>query len=199
MTRNALFLALGLFFCSCSFDAEEQELCFIGDSITYLWDVEYYFPNYVITKHAVSGAGLAHVNKWNVEDCSKKTTVLLIGTNDIGYWKSTEKNIEYFRSEFTSEFLKTAQRIDAEPLIVISILPRNEWGKQDTLVTANIKEQNRELRQMLSREMPNSLFIDVYDQFIYKGNQIREDLFKDGLHPNEAGYEILAREVQKKL
>lgn len=54
---TAVLFACCLWSTSCSLDAN-SELCFIGDSITHLWDLEYYFPGYHIHKHAVDGAKL---------------------------------------------------------------------------------------------------------------------------------------------
>lgn len=198
MKKIVFFFSLLLLDC-CSFDNDGQELCFVGDSITYLWDTEYYFPNYVVSKYAVIGAGLAQVDSWNVSECRNRTTILLIGTNDIGFWKSTDSDIKEKRELFTNRFLNSAKRIDANPLIVLSILPRNKDRKEDPFVNKNIKEQNIILHKALMREVPNSKFVDVFNFFIRKDYEIREDLFKDGLHPNSEGYEILAREIQKEL
>ena len=78
-------------------------------------------------------------------------------------------------------------------------MPRNEWGEQEPLVNENIKVQNEILREALEQELPNSEFIDVYDMFIRSDLEIREDLFKDGLHPNDYGYEVLAKKIQDAL
>lgn len=198
MKRILLSACLAAFI-SCSFDNDESELCFIGDSITYLWDLEYYFPGYILHKHAVSGAGLKQLDTWDVSDCSGKATVLLIGTNDIGLWTPTEPRIDELRTQFKNRFLQSAKRINGNPLYVLSILPRNEWGEQDPLVNENIKVQNEILREALEQELPNSEFIDVYDMFIRSDLEIREDLFKDGLHPNDYGYEVLAKKIQDAL
>lgn len=171
-------------------------MCFVGDSITYLWDLEYYFPNYIVSKHAVSGAGLKQMDSWDVSDCKGRTTILLIGTNDIGYWKSTADGIEHLREEYKDRFIKSAKRIEASPLIVLSILPRNAWGEQDPAVNENIEIQNEILKRALKTEIPGSRFVDVFDMFLDSGFEIREDLFKDGLHPNDEGYEILSQKIQ---
>lgn len=199
MKRLLLLFSFVFAFGSCSFEKNEDELCFVGDSITYLWDVEYYFPNYIAHKHAVSGAGLKQMDTWNVSDCKGRTTVLLIGTNDVGYWKSTTKDIEYLREEYKDRFIKSAKRIGADPLIVLSILPRNFLGDEDFSVNEDIEVLNRILGIALEEEIHNSRFVDVFDLFLDNGFSIREDLFKDGLHPNDEGYEILSRKIQEVL
>lgn len=195
MKRLLLPFLFVIAFGSCAFEEGEDELCFVGDSITYLWDLEYYFPNYIIHKHTVSGAGLKQMDSWDVSDCKGRTTILLIGTNDIGYWKSTADGIERLREDYKDRFIKSAKRIGGKPMLIMSILPRNEWGKQDSLVNENIRAQNGVLRRSL-KDIPDWEFVDVFDLFLDKGLQIREDLFKDGLHPNDEGYEILSRQIQ---
>ena len=196
MKRLLLLFLFVIAFGSCAFEEGEDELCFVGDSITYLWDLEYYFPNYIVSKHAVSGAGLKQMDSWDVSDCKGRTTILLIGTNDIGYWKSTADGIEHLREEYKDRFIKSAKRIEASPLIVLSILPRNAWGEQDPAVNENIEIQNEILKHALKTEIPGSRFVDVFDMFLDSGFEIREDLFKDGLHPNDEGYEILSQKIQ---
>ena len=199
MKRLLLSFLLAIVFSDCAFEKGEDELCFVGDSITYLWDVEYYFPNYIVHKHAVSGAGLKQMDTWNVSDCKGRTTVLLIGTNDIGYWKTTTRDIEFLREDYKDRFIKSAKRIGADPLIVLSVLPRNFMGDEDPSVNENIEIQNGLLRDALKKEIPGSRFIDVFDLFLDDDFEIREDLFKDGLHPNDEGYEILSRQIQRAL
>ena len=100
------------------------------------------------------------------------------------------------REEYKDRFIKSAKRIEASPLIVLSILPRNAWGEQDPAVNENIEIQNEILKRALKTEIPGSRFVDVFDMFLDSGFEIREDLFKDGLHPNDEGYEILSQKIQ---
>jgi lysophospholipase L1-like esterase len=72
-------------------------------------------------------------------------------------------------------------------------------GDEDPSVNENIEIQNGLLRDALKKEIPGSRFIDVFDLFLDDDFEIREDLFKDGLHPNDEGYEILSRQIQRAL
>lgn len=188
-----------LAFNACHFEEGKGELCFIGDSITFLWDLEDYFPNYFIRKHAVSGASVRDIDDWDISDCRGVKTILLIGTNDIGEHEITEKNIDSIRQSFIKIYMQRVEMIDATPLIVVSILPRNSWGDQDSTVNMNLLQVNRLISTALDSANVNSIFLDVFDLFLDKNFKIHEYLFKDGLHPNDAGYEILTREIQRKL
>lgn len=201
MLKIKKFLSLlcaGLFW-NCFTDAHDDEVCFVGDSITYLWDLEYYFPEYVIHKHAISGSTISDVDKWDLSDCRGLPLVLLIGTNDIGYVKSTSDMASFYRKKFVAEYMNLATKLSGNPLIAISILPRNEWGKEDPLVNENIKILNSMLQDSLKNLPLKYVYLDVFDDFLYKDFSIRQDLFKDGLHPNEFGYEILTKKIGEQL
>ena len=191
-------LCAGLFW-NCFTDAHDDEVCFVGDSITYLWDLEYYFPEYVIHKHAISGSTISDVDKWDLSDCRGLPLVLLIGTNDIGYVKSTSDMASFYRKKFVAEYMNLATKLSGNPLIAISILPRNEWGKEDPLVNENIKILNSMLQDSLKKLPLKYIYLDVFDDFLYEDFSIRQDLFKDGLHPNEFGYEILTKKIGEQL
>ena len=200
--RRLIGFCLCLLVLGCSIKDDEEpcsEICFIGDSITYLWDLEYYFPNENIIKHAVSGAIVQDFDKWDLSDCNGKKTVVLIGTNNIGKVRITDDDAAALRAYFIREYKKRIETIRPDPLIAVSILPRNSSYRQDTTVNMNIQALNKEIVELLGSMDINYEYVDVFDLFLDKGYEIRRDYFKDGLHPNESGYEILAREIGKKL
>lgn len=171
----------------------------MGDSITFLWDLEYFFPSYSIKKHAVSGATVQDIDYWKTFDCEGLPTVLLIGTNNIGFFKSTDDGINWIQSEFTKEYIKRAIALKASPLIAVSILPRDFNNRQDSTTNIMLKRQNEALAKALDSSGIQHKFLDVFDYYIKEDFKIRKDLFKDGLHPNEEGYEILADKIQEAL
>ena len=184
---------------ACSFDEGESELCFIGDSITHQWDLNYFFPGYSIKKHAVVGAKVSDIDKWDVSDCKGLTTVILIGTNDIGTIRLVDQKAASSRSYFAKLFMERARRINAERLVVVSILPRNYFGKQDTSVNQNIELQNAVLKDSLRSSSLRFTYVNAYSYFLGDGYEIDEDLLYDGLHPSPEGYEVLTRKVREKL
>lgn len=187
------------FFTNCGFDDHSSEVCFIGDSITYLWDIEQDFPTEVIHKHAISGSTIQDVGNWDVSDCKGIPTVLLIGTNNFGYLTSIGASSAAALERFYNSYKSFVSKLDADPLLAISILPRNMEHKEDSTINIIIQDANKSIINILDSNLSHYKYIDVYKHFIYNGNNLREDLFKDGLHPNEAGYKILAEEIEKKL
>lgn len=199
MPMRIFLIGLMCFLGACAFDEGDSELCFIGDSITHQWDLDYYFPGYSIKKHAVVGAKVQDIDRWDVSDCEGLTTVILIGTNDIGLIRSGDSNAKSSRSYFAKLFMERARRINATKLVVVSILPRNYLGEQDTSVNLNIELQNAVLKDSLQSSSLRFTFVNAFPFFLGDGYEIDEDLLYDGLHPSPEGYEVLTRRVREKL
>jgi hypothetical protein len=184
---------------SCSINESNSEICFIGDSIIQFWDLEYFFPGYYIHKHAVGGARIQDIDEWDVSDCKGLPVFFLMGTNNIGYVSVESREAYSERNNFLGEFLPRIQLIDANPLWVISILPRNLNGKQSSGVNQNIELLNNQIQNSLDSLGTNYKFIDVFDYFLEDDYRINFRFFKDGVHPNAEGYVLLTSVVQKKL
>jgi lysophospholipase L1-like esterase len=190
---------LGLSVCfllACSNGYEETELCFIGDSITELWDLDYYFPEFSIVKISKSGAKVQDALGWDVASCEGRKTVVLIGTNDIGYVNTDNKKIKETVEDRYVEMLK---KVPYESVVVVSILPRNLHDRQDEGVNKFIESFNQGLKDRVVRDVENGTFVDVFPFFLDDGYEIKKELFNDGLHPSPAGYEVLSNELKKFL
>ena len=180
---------------SCVNTAESSEICFIGDSITFLWDLEYYFPDKNIVKHGVSGTRIENIEKWNIDDCIGKKTVVLIGTNNVAS-NADEKPLEdSFYNYFFKYYGGLVHRLKATPFIAVSVLPRNEDGRQPTLVNEQIEILNNRIRRFLDTAGVDYKYINAFPYFLREGYSINNDLFSDGLHPSQEGYELLSRIV----
>ena len=104
---------------------------------------------------------------------------LLIGTNDIGKempQTETLANLEAVIQEISRDY-PLAQ------IQLLSVLPVNE------------QEQYKDLASIYT----NVHFIDLYDNFLDEGGQLREDFTTDGLHLTIAGYAMLSKALQPYL
>lgn len=201
VSASLVFAFIGV---SCSNSGEDSEqsfseLCFIGDSITFLWDLEYYFPGYHIHKHAKNDAKVQDIDNWDVSDCRGMPTFFLMGTNNIGWVSIYYKDAEDVRQEFMELFLQRVISLEASPLWVISILPRHRGKKKQEEINQNIEIQNSLIKNSLDSLGEDFRFIDVFDLFLNGEYRIDSALFNDGLHPSEKGYEILVSEIQKRI
>lgn len=197
--KKIVFSISFFIFWGCHFDSGKSELCFIGDSITHQWDTESFFSGYATKKYAVSGAKLRDVDEWETKDCADQTIVFLIGTNDIGFLSPDKKNIQDSLLNFAHTYAQKARSFFANPLLVISILPRNYQNYDQIASNKMIQMQNLLIKQQLDSLKVDYKFIDVFKYFLNKDYMINEDLFRDGLHPNPEGYELLSNIVKDYL
>lgn len=193
LKRFYCLLLLGVFV-ACDIDENRSRACFIGDSITYQWDLEFFFPHLVPLKHAENGATIQDLDDWNLDECRGIPSVILMGTNNLGvFFEDSSMN------DFLKDYFSRIERIQADPLVVVSILPRNFERKQDQSTNRAILNVNREIEKGLDSLKGNYEYLNVFPLFLDDDFNVRMDLFKDGLHPNIAGQEILTSEVMKKL
>lgn len=193
MIKRVLSFFLLLFFVACSsFDNASSEVCFVGDSITDLWDVEKFFPEYKSNKHAVSGAILEDVSKWKTGDCNGVPTVMLIGTNNLWRGMEGESLNDEFVKTFLSKYIAQVRSFEASIFYAISILPRNREHNEPKYINVEIQKLNSLIYDSLQESKLNFKFIDVYENFLESENQIHWDYYSDGLHLTEEGYEILS-------
>lgn len=202
MNHKIIPIILSIFFASCNDSAssssdEEIEstarLCFVGDSITHMWDIEKYFGTYSLTKRAKSGAKIDDALKWDYEACHDIPTVVLIGTNHLHFKDSVDSE---FTRYFDEQYVNLLEKIGASKYYIISILPRsyrNESPKYEI-----VKKVNKSIQDTLSNSSFDYIYVDVYSKFL-SNDTINNDLFIDGLHPSEEGFDIIASALSKKL
>jgi len=184
---------------SCGIDDNFTEVCFVGDSITFLWDVEYYFPSFVTHKHGVGGARIENLDGWDLSECRGIPTVFLMGTNNIGWVSYKDSNAVQSREAFVKELMPRLDRISANPLIYVSILPRNSKDKQGNEANKNINLQNKLILDSLENSGLSFKYVNAFDAFLDSNFEIKKTLFTDGVHLSAEGYELLTDLVQKKL
>lgn len=199
--RNALLLALSFLLASCGTEAEDNsEICFVGDSITDLWDVEYHFPGRFIHKHGIGGSKVEDVMEWDLSACQDLPTVLLIGTNNIDYLEHTNDSTSNLLSQnFYTKYKTLVKNIKPSKLYAISILPRRILLTEDPRIINVIHDINDSLQKTLKEISTKNTFINAYPAFIDNRDSLIKDFFVDGIHLNADGYEALSAEVRKKL
>lgn len=196
LLRKTLLGLGACFLLACSNEYEETDLCFIGDSIIELWDLDFYFPEFSIVKLSKSGGKVQDVLGWDVSSCEGKKAVVLIGTNDIGNLATDNDKI---KENVESRYIEMLKKVPYESVVVVSILPRNLHDRQDEGVNKFIESFNQSLKERVVRDVENGTFVDVFPFFLDDGYEIKKELFNDGLHPSPAGYEVLSNELKKFL
>lgn len=190
--RVLLLLLLGIFAGCSSMEESSSEMCFVGDSMTYAWDTETYFPEYAIRKHAISGSTIENVMSWNIQDCKGIPTVMLIGTNNVGFGYLQDSAAEI---DFIDKYITLAKSLDASKLYAISILPRNREHGEPKSINEQIYRINGFIEKALQKSKIDHKFIDIYEEFLDDDGELHWDYYSDGLHLSQEGYEFFSFKI----
>jgi acyl-CoA thioesterase-1 len=126
--------------------------------------------------------GLSRIDK--VLQAGDDVLLLMEGTNDIG---NQDVSIE----TITANLAKIADKAEARGLTVVhaTVLPRYETNYDRTnIVTGAFNGLVRELAWQEERKLA-----DPFEVFYYQNPNYGTQLYFDKLHPNAAGYDLLAR------
>lgn len=188
LTKALMCLSLVLL-CACG-ESDKPPLVFIGDSQIARWDVESYFPMAETHNHGLSGSGVQWLEE-NANVAANEPIVILSGTNDLAHMQEDELDA------YIDRYLNAVCSLGEGRLIIISVLPRSTeldpLGKANALVAkfnAKIKERVQAFERIA--------YCDVFDDFAIDG-RLNMNFSFDGLHPNQYGYEILAKKVKELL
>ncbi len=153
------------------------DIDFVGDSITEGYDVEKYYKDYKVANRGISGDTTdmlltrMEVSAFNL---APKIISLLIGTN----------NLDTCMNNYDAILQGFHEQLPNTKVVVVGILPRR--GED---LCKKIKENNAQIAKLT--EKYTYCYVDLYDSFVTGEYQVDESLFKDGLHPNKKGYQLL--------
>ncbi|GGW26584.1 GDSL-type esterase/lipase family protein [Arenibacter certesii] len=167
----------------------EDEIIFLGNSITEGGDWNALFPNKNVVNRGISGDVTAGIlNRLSeVTSSQPKKIFLLIGTNDLARGKTESYVVDHVASivqEIKRESKNTA-------IFLQSILPVNPTvgdkflghkENQELIVSVN------SVLKDLSKRM-NVKFIDLHKKFRNAKGELKARYTHDGLHLNKYGYQ----------
>ena len=164
------------------FNAENPELIncdidFVGDSITEKYDVKKYYKKYRVANRGISGDTtdmLLTRMEVSAFDLKPKVISLLVGTNNLD---TCLNNYDAILNGFYTNLPHTK-------VVVLGILPRR--GED---LCQKIKENNALIAKLVEKYTYS--YVDLYDLFVTDEYKVDESLFKDGLHPNKKGYQVI--------
>jgi lysophospholipase L1-like esterase len=175
--------------------ATPKRVVFYGDSITDFWRLNEYFPGLDYINRGISGQVSSEMLgrfKADVIDLKPAAVVILAGTNDLA--RGTPVATIAGNLSMMAE-LAQAHRIR---VILASVLPVNDNNKAANPQYERTRFRPSALIRTLNDWMKsycaaNGLkYLDYYSGMVDKAGLLRGDLAEDGLHPNAAGYRIMA-------
>ena len=175
--------------------ASENRVVFFGDSITDIWKLENYFPGKPYVNRGIGGQTTPQMLvrlRQDVIDLHPKVVVILAGTNDIAGNTGLMRN-EDIEANYAS-FAELA-RASGIRVVFSSILPVHNYTDRSKDFFAQrpmtrVLELNKWLKNYCEKN--NILYLDYFSAVVDDKGLLKKDLADDGLHPNDAGYKIMA-------
>jgi lysophospholipase L1-like esterase len=173
-------------------EADLKAIVFLGDSITEQAPLAQLFPGLHLANRGISGdttRGMLHRLGDNVLDLTPKAVVLLCGTNDMMQPGAT--------AEGTAADVKSIcegihTRSPEITIFVLKIMPNAKIDK------ATVEEFNAAVDRAVA-EMKFVTRVDTYSPYLKPDGSFDSAGFRDGLHPNAAGYETLRKVLAPQL
>ena len=173
----------------------ESRVVFFGDSITDLWKLEDSFPGKPYVNRGIGGQTTPQMLvrfRQDVIDLHPKVVVILAGTNDVAGNTGPMSN-EDIEANYTS-FAELA-RLNGIRVVYSSVLPVHNYTDRSKDFFAQrppkrILELNNWLRDYCAKN--KIVYLDYFSALVDEPGMLKKDLAEDGLHPNAAGYKIMA-------
>jgi len=180
----------------------ENRVVFFGDSITDIWKLDESFPGKPYINRGIGGQTTSQMLvrfRQDVIDLRPKAVVILAGTNDIAGNTGPISNQDI---EANLASMAELARVHGIRMIVSSILPVNNYtsGPRDFF-------EQRPLERILALNSwlkgycnKNHLtYLDYFSAMVDSKGLLQRDLANDGLHPNKAGFAVMAPLAEKAI
>jgi lysophospholipase L1-like esterase len=174
----------------------ENRVVFFGDSITDIWHLGEYFPGKPYLNRGIGGQTTPQMLvrfRQDVIALQPKVVVILAGTNDIA-GNTGPMRLEDIESDYAS----LAELAQANHIRVVfsSVLPIHNYTDRSKDFFAQrspekILALNKWLKEYVAAH-PDCLYLDYFTALVDDKGLLKKDLADDGLHPNPAGFKIMA-------
>jgi len=174
----------------------EQRVVFMGDSITEFWSKTQWNPTHI--NRGISGQTSPQMVlrfRQDVIDLRPQVVVILAGTNDVA-GNTGPATIDMIAGNIASMVeLAKANRIK---VVLASVLPASAFYWNPEARPANkIVELNRRLKAMAKHY--GAVYLDYFTPMADENLGLKTEYSEDGVHPNEAGYIVMASLVQRAI
>jgi lysophospholipase L1-like esterase len=169
----------------------EVDLVFLGNSITEGFDLSHYFPEYKTANRGIVADhmdGLMERLDNSALALQPKKLFLMIGINDIG----DKRDDKYLKAMFVTLVDTLITSLPETDIYLLSLLPTTPRWKN--CPPDQIKRINGFLAELALEK--GVVFVNLYPYFLGDMHYLNQDLTRDGLHPNQAGYDLMARKIK---
>jgi len=169
----------------------EKRVVFMGDSITEGWHLDQSFPGKPYINRGISGQTSPQMLvrfRQDVIDLQPSVVLILAGTNDVAgntgpmTTEQTEENIESMADLAAQNHIK---------VVLCSVLPAYDFPWSPGLEPApKIDRVNDWMKEYAASK--NYIYVDYHSAMKDQRDGLPANLSKDGVHPNPAGYAMMA-------
>jgi lysophospholipase L1-like esterase len=175
----------------------ENRVVFFGDSITDSWHLDEYFPGKPYVNRGIGGQTTPQMLvrfRQDVINLQPRVVIILAGTNDIA-GNTGPMRIEDIEADFAS--LADLAQANGIQVIYSSILPVHNYTERSKDFFAQrsaekILTLNNWLKNYCATASNGCTYLDYFSAMIDEKGLMKKDLANDGLHPNAAGFKIMA-------
>jgi lysophospholipase L1-like esterase len=180
----------------------EDRVVFFGDSITDIWKLDESFPGKHYINRGIGGQTTSQMLvrfRQDVVDLHPNAVVILAGTNDIAGNTGPISNQDIEANLASMAELARAHGIR---MIVSSILPVNNYTPESQDFFAQrpperILALNSWLEDYCTKN--HLTYLDYFSAVVDSKGLLQRDLANDGLHPNKAGFAVMAPLAEKAI
>ncbi len=178
----------------------ETRVVFMGDSITQLWGTTSpeFFEGKSYINRGISGQTTPQMLirfRQDVIALKPRVVVILAGTNDIA-GNTGPTTIQAIEDNLES--MVELARASGIRVVLATVLPAAKYPwKPEIEPVGKIAELNAWIKQHASRS--KVVYLDLFSVMADAKLGMRPDLTTDGVHPNKAGYAIMAPLVEKAI
>lgn len=173
------------------------KIVFFGDSLTEIFPLKKYFPEYDTFNSGISGnttGDLLDRIDTSIYSFSPSAVVMLIGSNDV---VNEIRDISYIVGNYR-RLIEGMKEHGTDRILLQSCYPIHG---EKAVFNREIVLLNQEIRNLA--EEYGCLFADVHSVLTdHETGEMRKEYSRDGIHPNRAGYTKIAdylKEYLKKL
>jgi len=181
--------------------AGEDRVVFMGDSITDGWGrgAEKFFPGKPYINRGISGQTTPQMLirfRPDVIALQPKVVVILAGTNDIA-GNTGPSTLEMIEDNLTS--MAELAKANGIKVVLSSVMPVSDYTRPQTArhPPETIVALNSWMKSYAGKN--GFVYLDYYTPMLDEKGALKKELTPDGLHPNDAGYQVMGPLAEKAI
>ena len=176
----------------------EARVVFMGDSITEFWPLPESFPGKPYVNRGISGQTTPQMVlrfRQDVIALRPEVVVILAGTNDIA--ESTGPITIAAIEDNLASMVDLAKR-NGIRVVLSALVPALKYPwRPDLAPVEKIHSLNEWMKDYAAKE--GLLFLDYHSAMANEQRGLKAELSEDGVHPNQAGYAVMAPLAEKAI